>query len=551
VRYTYALKKISYFYQKLLFAMRQLIYLLLIGFCITLSSCRDDFEFKPSSGGLEFSRDTVYLDTVFTNIGSSTYTLKVYNRSNKDISIPSIKLGQGQNSKYRLMVDGIPGKEFSNVELLAKDSMFVFIETTIDYTEYANNATTFLYTDNIQFSSTGATQNVELVTLVQDAYFLYPQRDQEGNYETIPYNDTLNVYGFNLDHLDHDDEYHWNNTKPYVVYGYGAVPSGETLTVDPGARVHFHADSGLIVKQGGKLVINGGTSTTDALENEVIFEGDRLEPDFADIPGQWGAIIIMSDQENTINHLTLRNANIGILAQAQQAGVYPKLTLNNSQVYNCANFGIFAVGATISGENFVANNAGTAAVALTRGGTYNFKYSTFSNYFNSYNQVPLLLNDYQERQDLPTLIDDLVANFYNCIMYGSSNLGISQEKLDVPDTTIVSTFAIRYHNCLIKLVDYSNQLSSNRLYPGTANDQDADNLVEYTGCKIAANTTDNKPEFKDAPNNELQLITGTEGEGPEGTADPAVFTLFTTDITGTTRSSTPDMGAYESTPAED
>ncbi len=527
--------------------MRQLIYLLLIGFCITLSSCRDDFEFKPSSGGLEFSRDTVYLDTVFTNIGSSTYTLKVYNRSDKDISIPSIKLGQGQDSKYRLMVDGIPGKEFSNVELLAKDSMFVFIETTIDYTEYANNETTFLYTDNIQFSSTGETQNVELVTLVQDAYFLYPQRDQEGNYETIPYNDTLNVYGFNLDHLDHDDEYHFNNTKPYVVYGYGAVPSGETLTVDPGARVHFHADSGLIVKQGGKLVINGATSTTDALENEVIFEGDRLEPDFADIPGQWGAVILMSDQENTINHLTLRNANIGILAQAQQAGVYPKLTINNSQVYNSANFGILAVGATITGENLVANNAGTAAVAFTRGGIYNFKYSTFSNYFNSYNQVPLLLNDYQQVSNDSVNIQDLAANFDNCIMYGSSNVSISMEKFEGGDTSV----AINYHNCLIKLVDYSNQLNNSPLYPGTANEQDALNMVEYTGCKIASNTTDNKPNFKDAPNNELQLITDTEGEGPEGTADPEVAALFTTDITGTTRSSAPDMGAYESVPAED
>jgi hypothetical protein len=35
---------------------------------------------------LIFSKDTIYLDTVFNNIGSSTYTLKVYNKSNKDIT---------------------------------------------------------------------------------------------------------------------------------------------------------------------------------------------------------------------------------------------------------------------------------------------------------------------------------------------------------------------------------------------------------------------------------------------------------------------------------
>ena len=65
---------------------------------------------------------------VFTNIGSSTYNLKVYNRSDNDIVIPTLRLGQGQNSNYRLNVDGltgdgpIAGKEFTDVELLANDS---------------------------------------------------------------------------------------------------------------------------------------------------------------------------------------------------------------------------------------------------------------------------------------------------------------------------------------------------------------------------------------------------------------------------------------------
>ena len=49
------------------------------------SSCDNDFDFETSSGNLSFSKDTVYLDTVFTNIGSSTYNLKVYNNSNDNI----------------------------------------------------------------------------------------------------------------------------------------------------------------------------------------------------------------------------------------------------------------------------------------------------------------------------------------------------------------------------------------------------------------------------------------------------------------------------------
>jgi hypothetical protein len=104
--------------------MRTFIFLLFIGFAISMSSCREDFEFEPSKGDLTFSKDTIYCDTVFTNIGSSTYTLKVYNKSNKDIKIPTIRL-EKPDSKYRITVDGMTGenqenKFFRDVELLAR-----------------------------------------------------------------------------------------------------------------------------------------------------------------------------------------------------------------------------------------------------------------------------------------------------------------------------------------------------------------------------------------------------------------------------------------------
>jgi hypothetical protein len=522
--------------------MRQLLLLLLIGFAITFTSCRDDFNFEPSHGGLAFSKDTVYLDTVFSNIGSSTYTLKVYNHSNKDIKIPSIKLGQGNDSKYRLMVDGIPGKEFTDVELLAKDSMFVFIETNIDYSEYANNTTTFLYTDNIQFTSTNGTQQVELVTLVQDAYFLYPQKYADNEYEAVQFNDTTAIYGFNLDEADHDNEYHWNNTKPYVVYGYATVPNGKTLTVDAGARVHFHDQSGLLVQEGATLNINGDVSTDPAvMEKEVVFEGDRLEPDFADVPGQWSAIYLQSASDNTINHLTLKNANIGIymLASADDSP-RPKLTLSNSQIYNCTNFGILGVHAVIDAENVAANTAGQASVALTQGGAYNFKYCTIANYFNTYNQVPLLLNDYRQVTD-GVNVSDLVANFDNCIMYGSGNIGLSLEK--VADTA-TTTYQLKFNHCLIKLVDYGHQLNLNPLYPGTANAAATEGIATYIDNIIAASSTNNSPRFFDPQNNKLYIITGNSAA--DGKADEAVLTVFGTDITGIARTSPKDMGAYES-----
>lgn len=545
--------------------MRQLILLLLAVFAFTFTSCRDDFEFETSTGGLEFSRDTVYLDTVFTNIGSSTYTLKVYNRSNKDIKIPSIKLGQGEASKYRLMVDGdaygqgaTPGKIFNNVELLAKDSLFILVETTIDYAEYANSSTTFLYTDKIEFDSGPNLQDVDLVTLVQDAIFIKPNRPLPTDIR-----ETISINGIQTSNEGHElntlEELHWTNAKPYVVYGFALVPNGKTLTVDAGARVHFHAESGLIVDDTGVIKVNGSPSSdNEILENEVIFEGDRLEPLYNDVPGQWvGLWIISGSTDNTLNHLTVKNAVIGIRAQnilRVNENTRPRVTITNCQVYNASLYGIWGNHAFITGENIVANNAGVAALLITQGGDYDFKHCTFSNYFNSYQQVPVGILDYVDLEDPDNpgtanrYISPLNANFENSIMYGSGNIGLSFERKG--DSSVV--FLTRFNHCLIKLVDYSNVLDNLAFYPYQGN---VPALAEYTGCIYAETSTANKPNFEDPQNNKLNIFrqTGATTPGPEGGADPVVAAAVGNDIVNNPRplapDTTPDIGAYESTDA--
>ena len=37
--------------------------------------------------------------------------------------------------------------------------------------------------------------------------------------------------------------------KTYVIYGYAGVGANKTLTIDAGARIHFRANSGIIVYQ--------------------------------------------------------------------------------------------------------------------------------------------------------------------------------------------------------------------------------------------------------------------------------------------------------------
>jgi len=524
---------------------RYLYFTLCISVLIFWSSCRKDFDFSPSTGSLLFSKDTVYLDTVFTNIGSSTYNLKVYNRSNTDIVIPTLRLSQGQNSLYRLNVDGrtgsgaISGKEFENVEILAKDSMFIFIETTIDIENLADSQTQFLYTDAIEFDTGSNLQKVELVTLVKDAVFIFPQRFIDGTTgETIIETLTFDIDGDGIDdettiqgRFLTDAELTFTNEKPYVIYGYAAVDDGKTLTIDAGARVHFHANSGLLITDGGSLKVNGVPSNDlELMEGEVIFSGDRLEPSFEDVPGQWQTIWLFNGSTaNDFNHTTIKNSIVGILSDGNQND-NSKLLVTNTQIYNSSNFGILGSGTSINGENIVINNSGQSSFAGTYGGRYNFVHCTFANYWNnSFRQFPsVLLNNFIVDEDNTTFTNPLdEANFTNCIIYGNDNPEL------ILDKDNADTFNFKFTNCLIRFNDPNNNF--------TGDQYDFVNTALYENVIF-----NNDPEFLDPNNSMLQIPNGSSADGLG-----IIFGNLNTDILNTTRGATPDLGAYESVEFED
>lgn len=516
--------------------MRQFILFLglIATFCFT--SCRNELDFEQSVGTLSFSKETVYLDTVFTNIGSSTYTLKVYNNSNKNISIPNVRLGKGQASNYQLMVDGVAGKEFENVELLAKDSMFVFISVNSDVADA--NPTDFLYTDEIQFGNGLNFQKVNLVTLIQDAVFIYPERTGSPNnytYEEINLGvdgdgNPVTITGTNLSETDmvNGNELLWTNNKPYVIYGYAKVPDNKDLVIDAGARVHFHANSGLIVGNNASLIVNGGLSTTELLENEVIFEGDRLEPNYSDVPGQWGTVwFLPGSKANNITNLTIKNATVGMLVSGNDGTPTPTIDMTNVQIYNCTNVGILARTGNMIGKNVVINNCGQASLACTFGGSYDFTHCTFANYWGSPNQTCLVMSNEDISSTSPTHLTN--TNFKNCIFYGSSNLGISLEKF-------AGTFNYKFDNCLIKFVDFNNQYINGELYSFSSN-------PNYTNCFIASTSLINKPDFIDEDKNILKI-------GENSIARNNANLTFSTfaDILGNSRATFSDIGAYEYLP---
>lgn len=513
-------------------------------FCFLMlwSSCRKDFDFTPTEGSLRFSKDTVYLDTVFSNIGSSTYTLKVYNTTDNNISIPKIKLQKGQNSNYRLNVDGmtgdtpLTGKEFTNVELLAKDSMYIFIETTIDIQSLATNSTQFLYTDAIEFGQSNL-QKVELVTLVKDAVFIYPQQltnpDGSTVIETLNFDvdgdvieDETNIQGRFLE----DNELIFTNEKPYVIYGYAAVDSGKTLTIEAGARVHFHANSGLLVTSNASIHANGLLSSdTELMENEIIFEGDRLEPSFAEVPGQWQTIwLFEGSTNNTFNHTTIKNGTVGLLVDGNQDDA-SKLEVSNTQIYNSSNFGILGRATNITAENVVINKSGQSSFAATFGGHYDIVHATIANYWtNSFRQFPsLLVNNFTVDLEQNIIPNDLSsATFTNCIIYGNDNPEVLLDPVSEAD------FNFKFNNCLIYFNDPNNNFTSPYY------NFDDSNLYENMRFNF-------DPEFLNTQQNKLQIPLNS----PAASQGTSAGNL-TTDITGALRSSPSDLGAYNATDFE-
>ena len=516
--------------------MRYLYTIIIVFFIILLNSCRKDFSVSLSTGDLSFSQDTIFFNRVFDDISSSTHQFTVKNNSDQDINIPSISLERGNASFYRLNVDGIAGKSFNDVTILAKDSIYLFAEVTIDFDQVTDLE--FMYRDKILFDSGVNEQKVDLEAQVLDVNLIRPDREQVEDgfeYEEIilgqnEEGEDVGIRGINL-----TENTTWLNDKPFLVYNYVGVPSGITLTIEAGTRLHFHQNSGIIVQNGGKLIVNGTLSTTDELENQVIFQGDRLENGFAEVAGQWGTIWLMDGSTNSeINYATVKNSTIGLLVDSNNST--QTLTLNNSQIYNTSSFGLFTRNAKITAKNTVISNNGDSSFSVSLGGSYELTHCTIANYWNNSNrQNPtLVMNDYFET-NTALYVAKLDANLTNCIIYGNQNREFSLENKDES-----TPFNFQFKNCLIKFNDATNEFVDNPLYNFENNSYYLNNLFN-----------DEPNFFSTAYNYEdettLNLIIGDDSLA-NNQADTSVLTdiVLQKDILGVDRIiGNSDIGAYQ------
>ena len=350
---------------------------------MAVSCNRDDITFDNPSQLLRFSKDTVFCDTVYNQVRSETYAVKIYNNEDKDVLIPKISLAKGNSSLYRINVDGKAGTDFTNVPLRKKDSMYIFVEIAP-----VANAPEAIAEDRITFESAAGNQHITLFSVVQDAEFFI---ESPTNPNVLTTNTT------------------WSNEKAKIIFGNLTLDEGKKLDIEKGTKVYFFKNAGMKISKNAELNVNG------ELNKEVIFRGDRSDPKYDTIPKNWNSISFDVGSKLTMNYAKIFGGTRGLEMNETNANI------TNSIIHTHQEYGIYAIKSEINASNLVMNNCGEADFGIFKGGTYNITHATLANYWDFNSSLPALgiyaTNEYQNGATLEQ--GPLVLNVRNSIVYGS------------------------------------------------------------------------------------------------------------------------------------
>ena len=375
----------------------------------TFSSCIEDGFTTSSSDVLAFNMDTVAFDTVITLQGTATKQMVVYNHSNKQINISSIKVaGLAQKGHFHLNVDGIRGDEFQNVEIRGNDSIFIFIEAFID--EMGQDEPTLLE-DELEFVTNGMKQSVLLSAWGQDVIRV--------NGDTI------------------SSSMRFTAKKPYLIYDTMYVAQGVTLTLDAGTTLLFHDKAA--IRCAGKMLANG------TAEEPVTFRGDRLDrivgsTSFDIMSGQWGGVIFTPPtMGNVLKHVIMKGSSIGMHCSANGDTAHCALKLVNCVLTNSASTCLATAACYVEAIGTEFSDA-AEEVAYFAGGKIMASQCTFANnYLFALPSLPIL-NVFDVEFSNGT-IGKIKAYFDNCIIHGLTS-ELNEGKLD--------NFDVYLRYCLLK-----------------------------------------------------------------------------------------------------
>lgn len=452
---------------------------------ILIISCkRDEINFETPNAELKFSRDTVFCDTIYNQVRSETYAVKVFNTENRDIFIPKISLQGGNTSPYRINVDGKAGVEFRDVPLRKHDSLYIFVEIAP-----VANSKEAIAEDRIIFSMPKGEQHITLFSVVQDAEFFIQT-------QTNP-----NLLSENTN---------WTSDKAKIIFGELTLAEGKTLSVAEGTKIYFTKGSGLKISKNAKLNLNG------ALDNEILLRGDRNDTRYDTIPLNWKGIRLEEGASLNANYAKIFGGETGIQLYKASA------TLRNTIMHSFQDYGIRSINSQLQAENLVMNSCGGANLALLGGGEASLTHCTLANEWKQNYSLPAYgvyatnewTNDSGNKE-----INNLNLKIQNSILYGSAETSIFFEPVQGYDFNYLISHS---------LVKYSNKsgfnFDSNALVVQSIKNEDPKFARPYI-TKMNLRLKPNSPAI--------------------GKGSATVAASVSKDIKGEDRTSSPNLGAYQ------
>src|SRR5690606_20335963 len=145
-----------------------------------------------------------------------------------DVFVSKVYLSRGENSLFKINVDGMPGYNFENVAIRKNDSISIFVEIAAGEAPAIPH-----YEDEIVFETDYGFQQVKLMSYIEKAKFYNTELDE--NYILT--------------------ETNWDDEFARVLYGN---INADELNIGPKTKVYFHKDANLLIN--GHLNINGSRS---------------------------------------------------------------------------------------------------------------------------------------------------------------------------------------------------------------------------------------------------------------------------------------------------
>lgn len=468
---------------------------------IGFSACNDEIYSTNPKDKLSFSTDTLTFDTVFTTLGSATSRIMIYNRNNAALKISHLGIAGGKNSPFRINVDGSlnVNNQFENIEIRAKDSMYIFVAVTVDPTN--SNSPVFIQ-DSIIFQTNGVLQNVKLQAYGQDMKIF------------------RNKYILNDTTLTAE--------KPYLVYGYVAIDTAKTLTIKPGCKFYFHNNA--------NMIIYGNLKAEGTAENPISMRGDRLDKIKFDTPfpynnvaGQWGGLYLLWKGGNhVLRHVNMNSGYVGIYYSNNDRNTIPNLEIADCRIHNFLLYGLVVQNGNVLVTNSEISNTSSYSVYLN-GGKHTFLQSTIANYFDNSSVQPA------SRDKKPAVmimnlnrVAPMETVFRNCIISGSIDNEFSLA------TRYLDEYKGVFDHCYIRkpsaltLPQFSNirwSAVKDTIFKSTRYDYEKNTYFDFMPDSVSP---------------------------ARGIADPAVAAQFPLDLNGNNRlvGNKPDLGAYQWQPVK-